>query len=96
MHPDATITYKKDDMQLGVYSDASHLSAPGARSHAGGYFFLSSYNPYKYNHPFNAPIHVECRIMKNILSSATEAEIGAILLSCQQAEIAHNTTRIRT
>ena len=39
-HPDAKIRYKASDMVLNVHSDASYLSAPKARSRAGGYFFL--------------------------------------------------------
>ena len=41
-HPDAVIRYKASDMILNVHSDASYLSAPKARSRAGGYFFLGS------------------------------------------------------
>jgi hypothetical protein len=41
-HPDAILTYKRSDMVLMVHSDASYLSKPKARSHAGGHFFLSS------------------------------------------------------
>lgn len=39
----------------------------------------------------NAPVHVECKIMKNVLASATEAEIGALFLNCQQAEMLRTT-----
>ncbi len=41
-HPDAIIRYRASDMILNVHSDASYLSAPKARSRAGGYFFLGS------------------------------------------------------
>ena len=40
-HPDAVLTYKASDMVLSVHSDASYLSAPKARSRAGGHFYLS-------------------------------------------------------
>ena len=90
-HPNATITYRRSKMNLVIHSDASYLSAPNARSRAGGYFFLSEYTSNNTNHPINAPIHIECRIMKHVLSSATEAEIGAIFLNCQQAEILRTT-----
>jgi hypothetical protein len=36
MHPDAIIRYCASDMILNVHSDASYLSAPKARSRAGG------------------------------------------------------------
>ncbi len=41
-HPDAKIRYSASDMILNVHSDESYLSAPKARSRAGGYFFLGS------------------------------------------------------
>jgi len=89
-HPNSSITYRKSKMTLVVHSDASYLSAPGARSRAGGYFFLDN-NTQNAQHAINAPVHVKCCIMKNVLSSATEAEIGAIFLNCQQAEIIRTT-----
>jgi len=39
----------------------------------------------------NDPVHVESKIMKNVLASATEAEIGALFLNCQQVEILRTT-----
>ena len=90
-HPNATLTYHKSKMQLAVHSDASYLSAPNARSRAGGYFYLSERDNTNSNPPINAPVHTECKIMKHVLSSATEAEIGAIFLNCQQAEILRTT-----
>ena len=41
-HPDAEIEFRASDMILNVHSDASYLSAPKARSRAGGYYFLGS------------------------------------------------------
>jgi hypothetical protein len=41
-HPDAILTYKRSDMVLVVYSNASYLSKPKARSRTSGHFFLSS------------------------------------------------------
>jgi len=90
-HPNATLTYRKSNMHLAVHSDASYLSAPNARSRAGGYFYLSERDDTNKNPPINAPVHAECKIMKHVLSSATEAEIGAIFLNCQQAEILRTT-----
>ena len=37
-HLDANITYNASDMCLHAHSNASYLSAPKARSRAGGYF----------------------------------------------------------
>jgi hypothetical protein len=43
---DAVLSYHASDMIVAVHSDASYLSQePGARSRAGGHFFLSSDTP---------------------------------------------------
>jgi hypothetical protein len=80
-HPDAIIWYRASDMILNVHSDASYLSAPRARSRAGGYFFLGSLpcdgDPIK----LNGAIHVTCTILKLVAASAAEAELGALFLS---------------
>ena len=81
-HPNATIRYHKSDMILHVHSDASYLSEPQARSRAGGHFYLSNKNcPTP-----NGPIHTISSIMKNVMSSAAEAEIGAIFINCKDSE----------
>ena len=91
-HPNAAITFKPSDMVLRIHSDASYLSAPNSRSRAGGYFYMSIPDHLQDAPTFlNAPVHVECKIMKNVLASATEAEIGALFLNCQQAEMLRTT-----
>ena len=37
-HPDYMTEYKRSDMILHLYSDASYLSEPEAHSRSGGYF----------------------------------------------------------
>ena len=37
-HLDAIIEYKKNGMIIHIYSNASYISEPEARSRAGGYF----------------------------------------------------------
>ena len=34
--------------------------------------------------PINGPIHVECTTMRNVLSSAMEAELVALFVKCQR------------
>jgi hypothetical protein len=73
-------------MALHIHSDASYLSVANARSQCGGFFFLSNRlaNPTKVPSPdsppppLNGPILVNCTIMKNVLASAAEAELGAL------------------
>ena len=86
-HPDAIIRYRASDMILNVHSDASYLSAPKARSRAGGYFFLGSLprdgDPIK----LNGAIHITCTILKLVAASAAEAELGALFLNAQEAKV---------
>jgi hypothetical protein len=84
-NPEATVRFHASDMCLHIHSDASYLSEPKARSRAGGHYFLSSapIDPNKppsataIPPPHNGAIHTLCSIMKVVLASATEAELGA-------------------
>ena len=74
-YPDAAILYHASDMCLHVHIDASYLSAPKARSRASGFFFLSNH-PSKVdpsNATLNGTIHVNSKIIKNVMGSAAEA-----------------------
>ena len=87
-NPNAEITYKASDMCLHVHSDASYLSVPKARSRTGAHFFLSRH-PDKVTDctlvPLNGPIHVVSKIIKFVMSSAAEAEIGAGFIAAQES-----------
>jgi hypothetical protein len=89
-HPDAVVRFSASDMVLHVDSDASYLSAPKARSRAAGYHFLSSKptEPYDSHAPLpppNGPINVLCTIMREIVSSASEAELAALFHNGKEA-----------
>jgi hypothetical protein len=87
-HPDASVCYFPSEMILHIHSDASYLSEPGARSRAGGLFFLGN-NLLKSSAPIspviNGAIHINSQIMKNVLASAAEAEVAACFLNAQDA-----------
>ena len=81
-HPDAILTFSASKMVLNVYSDASYLTEPKARSRAGGHFFLSDNR----NDPKdNGAVLNIAQIIKNVMSSAAEAEIGALFINSRQA-----------
>jgi hypothetical protein len=85
-HPDATVRYTASDMVLHVESDASYLTAAKARSRASGYLFLSSRpvspsippDPNSPPPPANGAIDVLCQILREVVSSAAEAELAAL------------------
>jgi hypothetical protein len=86
-HPHAIIRYHASDMILNIHSDASYLSAPKARSQAGGYFFLGSLPHNGDPIGLNGAIHITCTILKLVAALAAEAELGALLLNAQEAKI---------
>jgi len=87
-HPDAILTYSKSSMVLNVHSDASYLCEPKAKSRAGGHFFLSNDDDDPAN---NGAVLNIAQIIKNVMSSAAEAEIGALFLNSRQAIPARHT-----
>ncbi len=73
-HPNVKIRYRASDMILNVHSDASHLSAPNARSRAGGYFFLGSIPQDAELIIINGAIHITCTILKLVAASAAKSQ----------------------
>jgi hypothetical protein len=82
-HPDATIRFYASDMILHIHSDASYLSFSKARSHLGGIFYLG------YNSPnedkLNGSILNVASVIKNVVASAAESEVGACFQNAQTA-----------
>ena len=86
-NPDAVIRYYASDMVLNVHSDASYLTAPKARSRAGGHFFLGSLPVDGCPIRLNGAILTQCTILKCVAASAAEAELGALFLNAIDAKI---------
>ena len=84
------IEYRASGMQLAIHSDASYLSVSRCRIWASGVNFLSKgppnpKNPDDFVPTFSSIILVVCKIMRNIMVSAAEAEYGKILINVQTA-----------
>ena len=96
-HPNATVPYTNSDMTLHIISDASYLSASGARSRLGGYFFLGNKNtgtlPTDAPAKLNGPILVNSAIMGSVLASAGEAELGALFYNAKDGVMLRNTLK---
>ena len=91
-HPDASIQYHTSGMVLHVDSDASYLSVSKVRSRVGGLHYLSSFSENLKKPPvktplLNEPSHVVCTIMKNVMASAVEAEMGVLFINGQEVMI---------
>jgi hypothetical protein len=81
-HPDAIITYQASNMVLAGHSNASYLLETNAHSRAGRHFFMSNNNTISSN---NGAILTILQIIKVVMSSAAEAEIGALYINCREA-----------
>ena len=69
-------------MVLAIHSDASYLSEAKARSRAGGHHFMSE----DHTDPIdNGPVLSLAKIIKSVMSSAAEAEMGGLFLNAKAA-----------
>jgi len=90
-YPDAIIRFPASDMIMNIHFDASNLSESGARSRACGNFFIGwtpkDGDPIKLNGAF----FTFCAILRFVVASAAEAELGALFLNCKEGMIFHLT-----
>ena len=92
-NPNAMTRYHASDMCLHVHSNASYLSESEARSRAGSFFYLSNQQkdpnvtPCAESDlpPLNGSILVLSSIIKSVLSSVSEAELGALFYNSKEA-----------
>jgi hypothetical protein len=91
-HPDAKIRFTPSDMVLHADSNGyrPHLSCLKARSRSVGYFYFSDYpqeKPKPSGPPpaLNGAIFVACNIMREVLASAAETELGALYTNAKEA-----------
>ena len=68
------LTYHASDIILAVHSDAGYRNEPGARRRAGGHFYMSNNAEVL---PNNDSINNIAHIIKAVMSSAAETELGA-------------------
>jgi hypothetical protein len=80
-HPDASIRYHASDMILHIHSDASYLSVSNTRSRLRGLFSLGNKPPEQ--ETLNGSILNVAVIIKNVVDSAAESEVGACFHSSQ-------------
>ena len=86
-------------MQLCGHTDASYFFVSKAHSRAAAYFYLSNDDDAllppdlasKLPARPNGAVHVMSTVMRQVLSSATEAEVDATFYRCQDAVPLRNT-----
>ncbi len=69
-------------MKLAIHSDASYLSEPKARSRAGGHMFMAGSEDIPIN---NGAVLNILQIIRSVMSSAAEAELGALFINAKAA-----------
>ncbi len=83
----AKVRFHASDMIMNIHSDALYLSASGVQSRTCGHFFMGSIP--KDNEPIvlNGAFHTSTTVMRFVVASAAEAELGALFHNCQTAII---------
>ena len=77
----AVITYCKSDMVYSIHRDAGYLNEANTRSPTGGHHYLSDNQPFP---PNNGAILTVFEIIKAAMSSAAEAELGALYYNARK------------
>jgi hypothetical protein len=80
-YPDAAIRYHASGMILHIHSDTSYLSVSNARSRPGGLFFLG--NKSLKQDTLNGSILNVASVIKNVVASVAESEVGAYFHNAQ-------------
>jgi hypothetical protein len=84
---EAKVRFYASAMVLNIHSDASYLSESKARSRTCGHYFMG-WNP-KNDEPIriNGAFFVNTTILRFVVASAAEAELGALFRNCQDGVI---------
>jgi hypothetical protein len=84
-HPQVFVRFHASDMTLLVDIDAACLVLPKAKSRIAGCFQLN-HHPDRVPHPtINGAMLVECKALKHVVSSASEAETAGVFHNAQVA-----------
>jgi hypothetical protein len=83
----AVLTYKASNMVLAIHSNASYLSEPKACSRVGGYMFMAGRDNILTN---NGAILNILQIIRAVMSSAVEMELGALFINAKTAISMHH------
>jgi hypothetical protein len=89
-HPATKIRYHASDMILNIHSDASYLSEREAKSRAEGFFYMGS-SADTANRLTKWAILIISTVLKHVMSSAAEAEIGAVFINAKEGTVLRTT-----
>ena len=79
-YPNDGTIYRSSGMVLAAHSDAGFNNESKGRSRAGAHIFLSEDDP---EPKWNGPILTIAQIIKFVMTSAAEAELGALFVTAK-------------
>ena len=79
---DTVLTYRASDMVLAIHSNVLYLSEPKSRSHAGGHMYMVRKDKIPIN---NGAVLNILQIIRAVMSSVAEAELGAQFINAKTA-----------
>jgi hypothetical protein len=88
-HPEKK-RYHASDMIWHIHSDAYYLSENEAKSRAGGFFYMGS-NAKTDKKLTNVAILIISKVLKHVMSSAADAEIGAVFINAKEGAVLRTT-----
>jgi hypothetical protein len=77
-------------MILYIHSDAYYLSEKEAKSRSGGFFYMGSSTKTD-KKLTNGAILIISKVLKHVMSSAVEAEIGAVFINAKERAVLRTT-----
>ena len=86
-HADVKIRFHASNMIMNIHSDASYLSEAKAQSREYAHFFLGWIPTDDAPIRLNGAFHVSTTILRFVVASAAEAELGALYHNCQTGVI---------
>jgi hypothetical protein len=89
-HPESKVRYHASEMILHIHSDTSYLSGNEAKSRAGIFFYMGN-APKNDKKLTNGAILIVSKVLKHVLSSAAEAEIGAVVINAKEGAVLRTT-----
>jgi hypothetical protein len=89
-HPETKIRYHASDMILHIHSDASYLSENESKSNASGFIYTGS-NAKTDKNLTNGAILIISKVLKHVMLSAAEAEIGAVFINAKEGAVLRTT-----
>jgi hypothetical protein len=89
-NPETKIRYHASEIILYIHSDASYLSENEAKSRAGGFFYMGSKDKTD-KKLTNGAILIISKVLKHVMSSAAEAEIGAVFINAKEGAVLRKT-----